>query len=72
MLLAELEKDYIQPLTRTEKLQLIEDISRMLREEVEPELLKYFKPGQEVGFWSVFNEHRMAEQFQEYVDQGKL
>jgi hypothetical protein len=44
----------------------------MLREEVEPELLKYFKPGQEVGFWSVFNEHRMAEQFQEYVDQGKL
>jgi hypothetical protein len=47
MLLAELEKDYIQPLTRTEKLQLIEGISRMLREEDEPELLKYFKPGQE-------------------------
>lgn len=32
----------------------------------------YLALGQEVGFWSVWNEYRMADQLQEYLDQGKL
>ncbi len=33
MSLPELEKEYIQPLTRTEKWQLIKDIQKMLQQE---------------------------------------
>jgi len=32
----------------------------------------YLTSGQEVSFWSVWNEDRMAAQLQEYLDQGKL
>ncbi|MCP4353279.1 MAG: hypothetical protein GY795_48125 [Desulfobacterales bacterium] len=49
MSLTELEKEYIQPLTRSEKWQLIKDIQEMLRQEEraeeERELRKIFKPG---------------------------
>ncbi len=50
MSLPELEKEYIQPVTRTEKWQLIKDIQKMLQqeeraEEEEGELRKIFKPG---------------------------
>ncbi|MCP4108605.1 MAG: hypothetical protein GY749_24165, partial [Desulfobacteraceae bacterium] len=48
MSLPELEKEYIQPLTRTEKWQLIKDIQKMLQQEEraeEEELRKIFKPG---------------------------
>ncbi len=44
MLLTELESEFIEPLTRSDKLQLIADITKMLQEEDErPE--KYFKRG---------------------------
>ncbi|MCP4107229.1 MAG: hypothetical protein GY749_17085 [Desulfobacteraceae bacterium] len=49
MSLPELEKEYIRPLTRTEKWQIIKDIRKMLqqeeRAEEEGELRKIFKPG---------------------------
>lgn len=49
MLLLELEHDYIQPLTRAEKWQLIIDIQKMLKWEEETNALwtadKIFTPG---------------------------
>lgn len=74
MLLVEIERQ-IQPLTWQEKRQLIQDVLKMLDEEAPKEgenLEDSLTPGQEVGFWSVCNEYRMAEQLQEYLDQGKL
>ena len=74
MLLFEIESQ-IQPLTRQEKRQLVHDVLKMLAAEAPDEREEggdYLTSGQEVGFWSAWNEDRMAAQLQEYLDQGKL
>ena len=66
MIVAEIEKE-IKPLNRREK----EELFRFLAEELgKDELLKYFKPGQKVGFWSPFNEYKMARQLQNFVQEA--
>ncbi len=80
MSLTELEKEYIQPLTRTEKWQLIKDIQEMLqqeeRAEKEGKLRKIFKPGTiyEIATPSLAhdgNDAKAAAQLQKILDEGQ-
>lgn len=74
MLLLELEKD-IQPLTRSEKLQLIAAITRMLQEEEEHSLSDIpLRPEVEYPVYTPLDSgmYEAAAQLQAYVDEGKL
>jgi hypothetical protein len=74
MLLLELEKD-IQPLTRSEKLQLIAAITRMLQEEEERSLSDFpLRPGVEYPVYTPLESdmYEAAAQLQAYADEGKL
>ena len=58
MVFAEIER-IIQPLSRSEKLQLIQFITTEL---LEDELLHYYEPGKAHGLWSPYNEQQAAHQ----------
>ncbi len=66
MLLSEMKRE-IMPLSRLEKLQLIEDISKMLREEDDPG--KYFTPGAEYPVFTPYNQEKAAAQLQQFLEQ---
>lgn len=68
MLLAEIKKEII-PLSRLEKLQLIEDISKMLRREDEPD--KCFTPGAEYPVFTPYNQEKAASQLQQFLERKK-
>ncbi|RLC20790.1 MAG: hypothetical protein DRI57_03945 [Deltaproteobacteria bacterium] len=57
----------IKPLSRLEKLQLIEEISKMLQEEDDPG--KYFTPGAEYPVFTPCNEEKAAAQLQQFLEQ---
>jgi len=67
MSVAEIEEKIIKPLSRAEKWQLIEDITRMLREEEEAD--RIFRPGTKAGFWSPCNEFKMADQLKTFLEE---
>lgn len=74
MVVSELEKD-IQPLTRSEKLQLIAAITRMLQEEEERFLSGFpLQPDVEYPVYTPLDSgmYEAAAQLQAYVDEGKL
>ena len=74
MVLVELEKD-IQPLTRSEKLQLIAAITRMLQEEEERALSDIpLRSGVEYPVYTPLDSgmYEAAAQLQAYGDEGKL
>ncbi len=68
MSLTELTKE-IQPLSRIEKLQLIEDISKMLREEENP--AKYLTLDAKYPVFTPFNEGKAANQLQQFLENQK-
>lgn len=57
----------IKPLTRVEKLQLIEAISKMLLEEESPE--KYLDPAVTYPLFTPLNQEKAALQLQQFLDQ---
>jgi hypothetical protein len=57
----------IKPFSRLEKLQLIKEISKMLREENDPG--KYFTPGAEYPVFTPYNEEKAAAQLQQFLEQ---
>ncbi len=59
----------IKPLSRLEKLQLIEDISKMLREEESP--AKYFTPGAVYPVFTPYNQEKAAAQLQRFLEQHR-
>ena len=59
-------KNEIKPLSKIEKLQLIEEISKMLREEENP--TKYFSPEAEYPVFTRLNQEKAAEQLQHFLD----
>lgn len=61
----------IKPLSREEKWQLIEDITRMLREEEKLDIAQYFPPGTVAAVWSPFDEHAAAAKLQELLEKEK-
>ena len=56
----------IKPLSRIEKLQLIEEISKMLMEEESPS--KYFTSGAEYPMFTPFNQGKAAGQLQQFLE----
>jgi len=66
MLMTEITKE-IKPLSRLEKFQIIEQISKMLREEDDPG--KYFTPGTEYPVFTPCNEEKAAAQLQQFLEQ---
>ncbi|MDM8525569.1 hypothetical protein QUF80_19540 [Desulfococcaceae bacterium HSG8] len=66
MSLTEITRE-IKPLSRLEKLQLIEKISKMLQEEDDPG--KYFTPGAEYPVFTPFNEEKAAAQLQQFLEE---
>lgn len=59
----------IKPLSRIEKLQLIEEISKMLREEESS--VKYFISDAEYPVFTPFNQAEAAEQLQQFLENQK-
>ena len=68
MSLPEITKD-IKPLSRIEKLQLIEEISKMLREEESP--TKYLTKGAKYPVFTPYNEEKAADRLQQFLDRQK-
>ena len=68
MSVTEITKE-IKPLSRIEKLQLIEEISKMLREEESP--AKYFTAGAKYPVFTPHNEEKAAAQLQQFLDHQK-
>ncbi len=68
MSLTELAKE-IKPLSRLEKLQLIEEISKMLREEESPG--KYLTLDAKYPVFTPLNEEKAAGQLQQFLDNQK-
>ncbi len=68
MSLIELAKE-IKPLSRLEKLQLIEEISKMLREEENPS--KYLTIDAKYPVFTPLNEEKAAWQLQQFLDNQK-
>ena len=68
MSLTEIAKEII-PLSRIEKLQLIEKISKMLREEESP--ATYFTRGAEYPVFTPYNEEKAAAQLQQFLEHQK-
>jgi hypothetical protein len=66
MLLTEIEKT-IHPLSRTEKLQLIQFITAEL---LKDERLDYFESEKTYTLWSVYDEGRAAQQLTELLEQN--
>jgi hypothetical protein len=66
MVLTELTKE-IKPLTRFEKLQLIEAISKMLLEEESPE--NYVDPAGTYPLFTPLDQEKAASQLQQFLDQ---
>jgi len=58
--------DGVKPLSRIEKLQLIEEISRMLREEEDP--AKYFALEAQYPVFTPFTQEEAAEQLQQFIE----
>ena len=69
--LSEIEQTVIQPLSRSEKLQLIADITKMLqREDDELQHLKeIIRPERDIPFYSPYNEDIAAQQMMEYLQE---
>ncbi|MCP4379498.1 MAG: hypothetical protein GY794_25420 [bacterium] len=67
MSIHEIEEKYIQPLSTTEKLQLIQDVIEMLK--VDSGLTSYFEPGQTVSYHGPVNEPRVAARLEELLQQ---
>ncbi len=75
MSLVEIEQEVVKPLSRSEKLQLIADITRMLQEEEEttdPKLSQSFKKGATYPVFTPVGMEEAAAQLQKYLDQGVL
>ena len=68
MSLNEITKE-IKPLSRIEKLHLIEEISKMLREEESP--AKYFTKGAKYPVFTPYNEEKAADQLQQFLEHQK-
>ena len=68
MSLTEIAKE-IKPLSRIEKLQLIEEISKMLREEESP--AKYFTKGAIYPVFTPYKEEKAAAQLQQFLEHKK-
>lgn len=68
MVLTELTKE-IKPLTRFEKLQLIEAISKMLLEEEGPE--RYVDPAFAYPIFTPLEQEKAAAQLQQFLNQQK-
>ena len=68
MVLTELTKE-IKPLTRLEKLQLIEAISKMLLEEESPET--YLDPTITYRLFTPLEQEKAAAQLQQFLDQQR-
>ncbi len=68
MSLTEIAKE-IKPLSRIEKLQLIEEISKMLREEESP--AKYFTIGAKYPVFTAYNEEKAAAQLHQFLEHQK-
>ena len=68
MSLTEITKE-IKPLSRIEKLQLIEEISKMLRGEESP--AKYLTIGAEYPVFTPYNEEKAASQRQQFLEHQK-
>ena len=66
MILTEITQE-IKPLSRLDKLQLIEVISKMLRDEESP--AKYFKPGANYPIFTQYSEEKAATQLQKFLEQ---
>jgi hypothetical protein len=64
MVLIEIEKT-IHPLSRVEKLQLIQFITAEL---LKDERLDYFEPGKTYPLWSAYDEGRAAQQLTELLE----
>jgi hypothetical protein len=67
--LSEIEQAVIQPLPRSEKLQLIADITRMLQKEDDElqHLREIILPEGDIPFYSPYNEDIAAQQMMEYL-----
>lgn len=66
MVLTEITQE-IKPLSRLEKLQIIEEISKMLREEESP--AKYSTPGAVYPVFTPYNQEKAAAQLQHFLEQ---
>ncbi len=61
-------EEQIQPLSHTEKLQIIADVTKMLQEDVFLQIL----PGSEIPYYSPLNEDVAAMQIHQYLDEHHL
>lgn len=68
MSLTEIAKE-IEPLSRMEKLRLIEEISKMLREEESPD--KYYTKGAKYPVFTPYKEEKAAAQLQQFLQHQK-
>ena len=68
MVLTEIEKT-IHPLSRVEKLQLIQFITADL---LKDERLNYFEPGKPYALWSAYDEGRAAQQLTQLLQRDAL
>ena len=68
MSVAEITEE-IKPLSRQEKLSLLEEISKMLQEE---EMLEYFTPGAIYPVETPMNAEKAAAQLQHFLEQHQI
>ena len=61
-------EEQIRPLSHSEKLQIIADVTKMLQED----LLQQIPAGTDIPYYSPFNEDVAALQIQQYLEEHKL